>query len=196
MLKNKIPLLIIVVVVVGILFYSLSGSEDYVGRIKENREEYEQNLFKEQNSPVANLKDFPGFKYFEPDAKYKIDADFKAISDSGQSLILMTDSTQNEMKKAGEATFVLDGKKYTVNIFDEESIFMLPFRDDTNGKETYGGGRYINIPKSALVGDKIEIDFNNAHNFYCVYNTNYICPIPPKENTINTEVRAGEINFK
>lgn len=196
MLKNKVVLLIIVIAVVGILFYSLSGSEDYVARINEKRETFEQDIFKEKNSPVANLTNFSGFKYFEPDAKYKFEANFKAIADSGESMILMTDSTQSEIRKAGEATIEIEGTTYTLSIFDEESTFMLPFRDKTNGKETYGGGRYINIPKDVLVGNKIEIDFNNAHNFYCAYNEAFICPIPPKENKINAEVKAGEKMYK
>lgn len=196
MLKNKVVLLIVVIAVVGILFYSLSGSENYIALINEKRETFEQDMFKEKNSPVANLTNFSGFKYFEPDAKYKFEADFKATSDSGESMILMTDSTQSEIRKAGEATIEIEGTTYTLSIFDEESTFMLPFRDQTNGKETYGGGRYINIPKDALVGNKIEIDFNNAHNFYCAYNESFICPIPPKENKINAEVKAGEKTYK
>ena len=196
MLKNKVVLLIVVIAVIGILFYSLSGSEDYVGRINDKRETYEQDMFKEKNSPVANLTNFSGFKYFEPDARYKFEAKFKAIADSGESMILMTDSTQSEIRKAGEATLEIEGTTYTLSVFDEESTFMLPFRDKTNGKETYGGGRYINIPKDALVGNKMEIDFNNAHNFYCAYNESFICPIPPKENKINAELRAGEKTYK
>ncbi len=111
-------------------------------------------------------------------------------------MILMTDSTQSEIKKAGEATFMLNGENYTVSLFDEGKIYLLPFRDLTSGKETYGGGRYINIPKDNLVGDKIEIDFNNAHNFYCAYNERYVCPIPPKENFIKTEIKVGEKVYK
>jgi uncharacterized protein (DUF1684 family) len=196
MFKNKIVLLILVVAIVGILFYSLRGSEDYIATISEKRNVYAETLANDKDSPIANLSNFSGFTYFEPDVKYRIEADFKATSEAGQSMILLTDSTQSEIKKAGEATFMLNGETYTVSLFDEEKIFLLPFRDLTSGKETYGGGRYINIPKDKLVGDKIEIDFNNAHNFYCAYNESYICPIPPKENFIKAEVTAGEKVYK
>lgn len=196
MFKNKIVLLIIVAAVVGILFYSLQGSEDYIATISEQRSEYERNLANEKDSPIANLSNYSGIKYYEPNVKYRVEADFKGTSDSGQSMILMTDSTQSEIKKAGEATFMLNGENYTVSLFDEGNIYLLPFRDLTSGKETYGGGRYINIPKDKLVGDKIEIDFNNAHNFYCAYNESYICPIPPKENLIRAEIKVGEKSYK
>lgn len=196
MFKNKIVLLIIVAAVVGILFYSLQGSEDYIATISEQRSEYERNLANEKDSPIANLSNYSGIKYYEPNVEYRVEADFKGTSDSGQSMILMTDSTQSEIKKAGEATFMLNGENYTVSLFDEGNIYLLPFRDLTSGKETYGGGRYINISKDKLVGDKIEIDFNNAHNFYCAYNESYICPIPPKENLISAEIKVGEKSYK
>lgn len=196
MFKNKIVLLILIIGIVGILFYSLQGSEDYIATISEQRNEYERNLANEKDSPIANLTNFSGIKYYEPNVEYRVEADFKGTSDSGQSMILMTDSTQSEIKKAGEATFMLNGENYTVSLFDEGNIYLLPFRDLTNGKETYGGGRYINIPKDKLVGDKIEIDFNNAHNFYCAYNESYICPIPPKENLISAEIKVGEKSYK
>lgn len=195
MFKNKVFLVIIVIGIFGIIFYSLSGSESYVDTIKKQRETFLKNLMNENDSPIASIKDFSGIKYFEADKHFIVDADFKAES-AGQGMILMTDSTQTEIKKAGTATFSLDGKMFTVNVYDEDEYLLFPFRDLTSGKETYGGGRFINIPKDKLKGDKLEIDFNNAHNFYCAYNESFICPIPPKENLINTEIKAGEKKYK
>jgi TonB family protein len=67
---------------------------------------------------------------------------------------------------------------------------FFPFTDETNGKETYGGGRYLDlrIPKS---GDDIVIDFNMAYNPYCAYSSRYSCPIVPADNQMNIEVPAG-----
>ena len=195
MFKNKVFLVIIVLGILGIIFYSLSGSESYVDTIKKQRETFLKNLMSENDSPIAAIKDFSGIKYFEADKNFILDADFKAES-AGQAMILMTDSTQTEIKKAGTATFSVDGITFIVNVFDEGEYFLFPFRDLTSGKETYGGGRFINIPKDNLKDDKLEIDFNNAHNFYCAYNESFICPIPPKENFINTEIKAGEKKYK
>ncbi|WP_435356048.1 DUF1684 domain-containing protein [Emticicia sp. SJ17W-69] len=196
MFKNKFILFTIVVVIIGIVFYSLSGSESYVDIVKKQRETFEQNLKAEKDSPIANLKDFSGIKYFEADKSFIIDADFQAIASSEKGMILMTDSTQSEIEKVGNATFSIDGKSFTVSLFDEGEFFLLPFRDLTSSKETYGGGRFINIPKDKLKENTIEIDFNNAHNFYCAYNESFICPIPPKENFIAAEIRAGEKKYK
>jgi len=195
MFKNKFFLVIIVLGIFGITFYSLSGAESYGDTIKKQRDTFLKNLMSENDSPIASIKDFSGIKYFEADKHFIVDADFKAES-AGQGMILMTDSTQTEIKKAGTATFSLDGKTFTVNVFDEGEYFLFTFKDLTSGKETYGGGRFINISKDNLKGDKLEIDFNNAHNFYCAYNESFICPIPPKENFINTEIRSGEKKYK
>jgi uncharacterized protein (DUF1684 family) len=195
MFKNKVFLVIIVLGILGIIFYSLSGSESYFDTIKKQRDTFLKNLMSENDSPIASIKDFSGIKYFEADKNFIVDADFKAES-AGQGMILMTDSTQTEIKKAGKATFYVDGKTFTINVFDEGEYFLCPFRDLTSGKETYGGGRFVNIPKDKLKGEKLEIDFNNAHNFYCAYNESFICPIPPKENFINTEIKAGEKKYK
>lgn len=195
MFKNKVFLVIIILGIIGIMFYSLSGSESYADTVKKQRDTFLKNLMSEDDSPIASLKDFSGIKYFEADKKFIIDAEFKAES-AGQGMILMTDSSQTEIKKAGTATFSVNDKTFTVNVFDEGEHFLFPFRDLTSGKETYGGGRFINIPKESLNDDKLEIDFNNAHNFYCAYNESYICPIPPKENFIDAEIRAGEKKYK
>lgn len=195
MFKNKVFLVVIVIGIIGIMFYSLSGSESYTDTVKKQRDTFVKNLMSEDDSPIASLKDFSGIKYFEADKNFIIDAEFKAES-AGQGMILMTDSSQTEIKKAGTATFSVNGKTFTINVFDEGEHFLFPFRDLTCGKETYGGGRFINIPRESLNDDKLEIDFNNAHNFYCAYNESYVCPIPPKENFIDAEIRAGEKKYK
>ena len=196
MFKNKFFVIIFIFGIFGIIFYSLSSSESYLETVIKQRATFEQNLMQEKDSPIKNLKDFSGIKYFEADKNFIVDADFKAIASSEKGMILMTDSTQSEMKKAGNVTFSIDGKSFTLSLFDEGEIFLLPFRDLTNGKETYGGGRFININKDKLQANKIEIDFNNAHNFYCAYNENFICPIPPKENFMGVTIRAGEKKYK
>lgn len=196
MFKNKFFIIIILLGIGGIIFYSLSDSESYVDVVEKQRATFLKNLMDEKDSPIALLKDFSGIKYFEANKKYIVDAEFVIENTSSQGMILMTDSTQSEVKKAGNATFSIDGKSFTVSLFDEGEMFLFPFRDLTSAKETYGGGRFINIPKDKLKGKTIEIDFNNAHNFYCAYNENFICPIPPKENFINAEIRAGEKKYK
>ena len=70
---------------------------------------------------------------------------------------------------------------------------MLPLRDATSGKETYGAARYLDIEQRPT--DEYVIDFNLAYNPYCAYSEDYVCPFPPRENWLSVPIRAGEKNF-
>ena len=103
-----------------------------------------------------------------------------------------------EYIKYGIVTFDLFNKSYSLNIYRNLDIInnegyqdylFLPFLDDTNGFESYGGGRYIDldIPK----GDNLVIDFNSAYNPYCVYDEKYSCPIVPRDNYLSIKINVG-----
>ena len=72
---------------------------------------------------------------------------------------------------------------------DENSLF-LPFTDQTNGKELYGGGRYMDV--EIPLSDAIILDFNKAYNPYCACSDRYSCPIPPQENDLQIPILLGE----
>jgi hypothetical protein len=73
---------------------------------------------------------------------------------------------------------------------------FIPFRDATNGKSTYGGGRYLyDTIKGADLGfktDRIVMDFNYAYNPSCAYDDRWVCPLAPQENWLILAVEAGE----
>jgi len=77
---------------------------------------------------------------------------------------------------------------------------FLPFRDGTNGGQTYGGGRYLyDTIKKADLGsndDRINLDFNYAYNPSCAYNSQWTCPLPPPNNRLAFGVIAGERTFQ
>ena len=108
-----------------------------------------------------------------------------------------------EYVQYGVLKFTLRGEEYELKIYQNinlieregyEDYLFLPFLDDTNGEESYGGGRYIEarIPE----GDTMEIDFNKAYNPYCAYNEKYSCPIVPRENYLPLKVEAGVKAFE
>ena len=75
---------------------------------------------------------------------------------------------------------------------------FLPFRDATNGRETYGAGRYLlDAAKSAdLGGDaargRLRLDFNFAYQPSCAFDPQWACPLAPPENWLDVPIRAGE----
>jgi len=67
---------------------------------------------------------------------------------------------------------------------------FVPFGDLTNGNETYPGGRYLDLDRTAT--GIYDLDFNRAYHPFCVYNSSYDCPYPPRENRLAVPIRAGE----
>jgi uncharacterized protein len=188
---------LIAIVFVSAAVYSLVGSqESYLEKKTRERVDTEENLRKMEDSPLSQVGDSP-LSFFEIDESWLVEAAFMPSEDDTRSFsMMMTDSTFEEMKLAGKIIFELNGSAQELLVFDEEASFLLPFVDESSGKSTYGGGRYINISKDKLKNGRIKVDFNDAANFYCAYTPAFICPIPPKENMINLEVEVGEKVFK
>lgn len=79
---------------------------------------------------------------------------------------------------------------------------FLPFRDATNGAETYGAGRYLlDGAKSADLGGNpgfdgagatLILDFNFAFQPSCAFDPRYACPLSPPSNRLDLPIRAGE----
>ena len=150
-----------------------------------------------------DLKNFKGLEFFKFDSAYVVTATLKRTPDSEWFKMKTTTARVSEERVFGVLTFILKDKTYQLNVYQGkdlmqkegyEDYLFLPFLDDTNGDESYGGGRYIDmrIPD----GDIVTIDFNSAYNPYCAYNEKYSCPIVPRENYLETEVRAGVKAFK
>ena len=149
-----------------------------------------------------DLKDFKGLDFFTFDSTYVVIA--KLIKTPNEKPFKMKTTTDRlpEHIKHGIVSFELLGNSYNLNIYrnleniDEQGYkdyLFLPFLDDTNGNESYGGGRYINL--DIPTGDSLVIDFNSAYNPYCVYDEKYSCPIVPRENYLPIEIKAGVKTF-
>jgi len=104
--------------------------------------------------------------------------------------------------KFGEAHFEIDGKSCQLNLYQNIELskkeeyndyLFLPFSDLTCGKESYIGGKYIDL--KTPTGDSIVIDFNTSYNPYCAYNHKYSCPKVPLENDLKIEIKAGVKKF-
>ena len=78
---------------------------------------------------------------------------------------------------------------YSASEADLRRLFV-PFGDLTNGTETYPGGRYLDLDRTAT--GIYDLDFNRAYHPFCLFNPKYDCPVPPRENRLKLPVRAGE----
>ena len=146
-----------------------------------------------------DLKNFRGLDFFAYDSIYLVTAKLTKTPKEKPFKMLTTTDMMVEYIKYGTISFELLSNQYSLDIYknledpNEQDNLFLPFLDDTNGNESYGGGRYINLDIPQV--DNLIIDFNSAFNPYCVYDEKYSCPIVPRENYIPLEIKAGVKNF-
>lgn len=155
-------------------------------------------------SPLDNEQrtDFPGLDYFDPNPDLAFTARVNRLPDT-EPLIEMETSTGDTrfFRRWGTFSFTVDGDTAELTIYSDPQVedFFLPFKDATNGDETYGAGRYLDNHRPGLdrVGEEeFEVDFNFAYNPYCAYSPYYSCPLPPRENWLSVPIRAGEKAFE
>ena len=189
-----------------IVFMSSCAQEKRV-LIGETKFQQELNAdFKDATKSPLNKKDlrkFRGLDFFKFDSIYVVSAILKRTPDTEFFKMKTTTSRVSNYRVYAELTFQVKGEPFSLNVYQNQDLLQkeeyedylfLPFLDDTNGEESYAGGRYIElrIPK----GDSIIIDFNAAYNPYCAYNDKYSCPIVPRNNYVSTNIEAGVKAFK
>lgn len=158
-----------------------------------------------EESPLTkeDFENFSGLDFFPINLKYRIEARFVRTPDQKPFKMPTTTNEFKIYEKYAEAHFKIDGKEMVLNIYQSHELretekyknyLFLPFQDKTNGRNTYGGGRYLElwIPD----GDEIILDFNKAYNPYCAYNFSYSCPVVPKENRLPVPIPVGVKDFK
>ena len=139
---------------------------------------------------------FPGLDYYPVDLSYRLQGELHIYGRQRQVDVPNTDgTTTTPLERYGRFVSALDGKDFWLEVYrsletGENEVF---FKDLTNGDTTYGGGRYARLIKEP--NGLYLIDFNNAYNPYCDYNTAYICPLPPASNHLSFAIKAGELKY-
>lgn len=164
--------------------------------VSDFRKEKDELFGTTEDSPLTEgqKKEFKGLKYFPENKKHHTKAKLEK-NENGEIVNVKTSAGDTESyKRYGKLIFSVEGKKLTLNVYQstDSNHLFLPFRDKTNESETYHDGRYVEVEDK---GGEIDLDFNYAYNPYCAYNENFRCPITPDENTLDTEVKAGEKRY-
>ena len=170
--------------------------------------EFQKTINKEfstkEESPLTDedFKDFKQLDFYPINSKFAVVAQFVKSKNEKSFKMKTTGTRTPKYIKYGVLHFEIDGKKMSLNLYQNielnkkegyEDYLFLPFSDLSCGKESYIGGRYIDMrfPKSTTV----LIDFNKAYNPYCAYNYKYSCPIVPLENDLDVAILAGVKKF-
>lgn len=177
-----------------------TGEDEAARRQLEAFRRQKDKFFNESpDSPILpEEKDaFTGLKYYPIDLTFRVLARFIPETHPGIFRVQTTTGGHKEYARVGRLEFEIDGQRLNLTAFmppaDEPlhgNRLFVPFRDKTSGKETYGAGRYLDLNKKAT--EEYVVDFNRAYNPYCAYSPYYSCPLPPGENNLPIEVRAGE----
>jgi len=139
---------------------------------------------------------FHGLEYFPTDIRWRFPAQFEPF-DPPRTLTLPTvlDTTET-YDVPGALAFDLDGTTYRVEAYleDPDSDLFVMFGDLTNGRETFGGGRYMYVKPPGPDG-LVVLDFNKAYNPPCVFTAHATCALPPFENRLPIAIPAGEKRY-
>ncbi|GAB4011330.1 DUF1684 domain-containing protein [Spirosoma migulaei] len=208
MQKNKFLLTGLFLIVLVVLYYSFfdggnmtsaDGLDESVNpvtyrqQLDAARTKKDQFFRTDSESPIKDKATFAGLRYFSPDPAYRVIARLEPFADKTQKLVVrMSDGNEEVYDKFAHAVFSLNGETCRLLVVKLENTYSILFRDATSGKETYGGGRYLELDPDKLTTNRAILDFNTAYNPYCVYNSGYSCPLPPPENTLPIAVKAGE----
>ncbi|MFL0684773.1 MAG: DUF1684 domain-containing protein [Algoriphagus aquaeductus] len=191
---------LVILVAIGYMFTAAESPEAYLEKIEKERERQFKFIRFNIESPLTEeqKKDFKSLTFYEINPSYRVKARLVPIESKKVREVPLTDGSREKYIEHSFAEFELGGK--TNKLLLLQSIketdmrnFFLAFADETSGRETYGGGRFLNVRQDGK--NSITIDFNLAYNPYCAYNPDYACPLPPKENLMTIAIEAGEKNY-
>ena len=157
-----------------------------------------------EESPLVkdSIPKFIELHFFPFKQKFIVQANFERI-ENGKVFEMKTTTDRLPLyREYAFLKFKIDTQTFVLQAFqnvkysahpDYDSTLFIPFNDYTNGLESYGGGRYmdVKIPE----GDAVIINFHLAYNPYCSYNDRYSCPIPPDENKLDVRIEAGVLKY-
>jgi uncharacterized protein (DUF1684 family) len=145
--------------------------------------------------PKEQRASFPPLAYFPVELDYRVPAALTVARGEDVLEIPTSLGLRRPHRRIGTLEFTLKGQPLTLTAFveadqDDMRRLFVPFGDITNGSETYPGGRYLELQRTAT--GIYDLDFNRAYHPFCYYNAKYDCPYPPRENRLPVPVKAGE----
>lgn len=177
----------------------------YIAAVNEYRTRKDDSFASDPGSPLGwvGQQGFEGLAYFPPDLVYRVAA---TVTPFAQLETVQLGSTQGDVRpqlRYAELRFSLAGQELRLTGFVDVDAtthdeLFIPFRDATTGKETYGAGRYLEVPveRDGAGGLTGTLDFNLAYNPWCAYSPDYSCTLPPADNILTVAIRAGERTYQ
>lgn len=147
---------------------------------------------RDPESDVA--KSFKGFRWFPIDRRYRATGRF--IKDAKPRVIdmpLLTGDIDSGTTE-GVVEFTMNGSTIRMRaITTRPGRLWFIFRDQTAGHETYEAARFLYADLKA--DGTADVDFNEAYNPPCSFNSFTTCPLPLPENRLTIRILAGEMAY-
>lgn len=140
-------------------------------------------------------KEFSGLNFYPCKPQYRIEAKYSGYAP--YKIVKQQDiiGEVHDAKMIGNVTFEWQGKEYTLDAEDAGTGgLFLAIRDETSGKTTYAGGRYLLTDKPE--NGKVILDFNKTYNMPCAYTVYATCGLPTPSNRLPIAIEAGEMKYK
>jgi len=199
MLNLKTTCLVSLLLIIGLNTFAQSYQE----QIAAYRKSYKEDFLADKRSPLKQ-DDLQYLRFYNADSTYRVTAKAELINNAPGFIMPVFSGQGSEYLPYALLKFTLKGKPMQLTVYRSVGLskiaaykdyLFLPFTDDTNGKTTYAGGRYIDLREGDFKGQTVTIDFNKAYNPYCAFGSGYACPKPPDVNHLIFAVKAGEQNF-
>lgn len=155
---------------------------------------------KNADSPLRT--GFRGLNWYQPDPSYRVTAHWIPFLPPIVEEIPTVLGTTLKVPSPGLAMFMLDNKIMRLQPVLEDpagkSLFFI-LRDETSKTTTFEGGRFLHtgLPDHGLTEPgNLVLDFNQLENPPCAYTNYATCPLPPRQNQLETEIPAGEKRYQ
>ncbi len=140
-------------------------------------------------------KEFSGLNFYPYKPEYRIEARYSGYAPF--KLVKQQDiiGEVHDTKMIGKVAFEWNGKEYALDAENAgDGGLFIALRDQTSGKTTYAGGRYLLTEKPE--NGKVILDFNKAYNMPCAYTAYATCGLPTPGNRLPFAIEAGEMKYK
>lgn len=135
---------------------------------------------------------FRGIDTFPTAPEWRIEARLEAYRPPRAIPIPTVLGTVDEQPSPGAVVFEVAGRQRRLDALEgAEGRLFLVFADETSGRESYGGGRFLDSEPVQPDGS-VVLDFNKAYNPPCAFTDYATCPLPPRQNRLGVRVEAGE----
>lgn len=184
-------------------FTACGQPKTYTQHILEHRQHYKQEFLEDERSPLR-ASDTGYLRFYPPNERYKVKAKLTLTPDAPVFDMPTVSGKTKKYRQYGWLTFKINDTAVKLQVFQSLKLIedpehrdhlFVPFTDGTTYRQTYGGGRYLDLSQNDIRDGLIELDFNKCYNPWCAYASGYSCPIPPPENRMPVSVQAGEMNY-